>query len=376
MDICIDSRKIKEGQIFIPIKGPNFDGHDFIQDAIQKGARILDVDLVTFAKKYRKKLKCHIIAITGSAGKTTAKDMLYYVLSQKYKVVRTTENQNNEIGVPLTLLSADATTDILIIEMGMRNRKEIAYLSRIVRPTHVVITSIGSTHIELLKTVRNIALAKAEIFQPLLKWQLPKRYAFLNFNTPYYKILMQKASQFGYKILPFKGANKVDQTFNMGYAVGHHFGLTDTEIEAGLKHFTPSQHRMTTHTLPTVTIIDDTYNANPDGVIYAMQYINRLKGRKILVLGDMLELGTQAKKMHQALIPEAIENNISCIFTFGPLSQDMHSDDISIMNCQTKAQLHKEIIQELKAGDILLVKGSRGMKMEETVHALLETLKK
>ena len=157
MDICTDSRQIKPGQIFIPIQGPNFDGRKFIDEAVRKGAQILDVNLEDYAKKYRKKLKCHVIGITGSAGKTTAKDMLYYVLSQKFNVIRTEENQNNEIGVPLTILKADSSTDILIVEMGMRKRGEIAQLTRMVRPTHTVITIIDNAHIEILKTQRNIA---------------------------------------------------------------------------------------------------------------------------------------------------------------------------------------------------------------------------
>ncbi len=374
MDICIDSRKIKPGQLFIPVKGPNFDGRDYIKDALQKGAQILDVDLETYAKKYRKKLKCQVIGITGSAGKTTAKDMLYYVLSQKFNVIRTEQNQNNEVGVPLTILKADSTTDILIVEMGMRKRGEIAHLTRMARPTHTIITSIGKTHIELLKTQRNIALAKSEIFQHPLKWEPKNRVAFVNFNTPYYALLKTKAETHGFKLLPFKGSTKIDQTINLCYTVGRQFGLSDAEIEQGLKQYRPSEHRMTIYKRASVTIIDDSYNANPDGVIYAMQHIKRIKGRKMVILGDMFELGDKAVKLHQDLIPEAIENEVSCIFTLGPLSSQIQSDEISIMNYLDKQKLHHDLLQEIKPGDVLLVKGSRGMKMEETVQFLLENL--
>ncbi len=376
MDICTDSRQIKPGQIFIPIQGPNFDGRKFIDEAVRKGAQILDVNLEDYAKKYRKKLKCHVIGITGSAGKTTAKDMLYYVLSQKFNVIRTEENQNNEIGVPLTILKADSSTDILIVEMGMRKRGEIAQLTRMVRPTHTVITIIGNAHIEILKTQRNIALAKAEIFQHPIKGERENRFAFINFNTPYYGLLKTKVETHGFKLLPFKGSTKVDQTLNLCYEVGHHFGLSDAEIEAGLKQYQPSKHRMTIHKRPTVTIIDDSYNANPDGVVYAMQHIKRIRGRKMVVLGDMLELGDKADELHNSLIPEAIENEVSCIFTMGPHSSQMQSDEISIMNYLDKAKLHQELLQEIKPGDVILVKGSRGMKMEETVQFLLEKFQK
>ena len=165
VNYSIDTRTLEPGDIFIPIKGPRFDGRDFIDDAIKKGARVLDVDLAKFATNYRKKLKCYVIGVTGSAGKTTVKDLLTAILSQKYNVVSTSQNQNNEIGVPLTLLKADHQTDILIVEMAMRNLGDMTYLTKMVRPTHTVITNIGLSHIELLKTQRNVAKAKSEIFE-------------------------------------------------------------------------------------------------------------------------------------------------------------------------------------------------------------------
>jgi UDP-N-acetylmuramoyl-tripeptide--D-alanyl-D-alanine ligase len=183
-NICIDSRELKPGDVFIPLKGETHDGHDFIKDALQKGATVLDVDLTSYAKAYRKKLKCAVIGITGSAGKTTTKDLLAAVLGQKFKVVKTMENQNNEIGVPITILRADYSTDILIVEMAMRNKGEIGHLASIVRPTHSIITSIGMTHIENFPSQKAIANAKAEIFKTPASWEKAPRYAFLNYSTP------------------------------------------------------------------------------------------------------------------------------------------------------------------------------------------------
>ncbi len=368
MDISIDTRTLKKGQWYIPIKGPHFDGKEFIPEALEKGARILDVDLPSYAKKYRKKLRCQVIGVTGSAGKTTIKDMLYYILKQKFNVVRTLENENNEIGTPLTLLRADDTTDILIVEMGMRQKGEIKYLAQIVRPTHVVITSIGMSHVELLKTQRNIACAKAEIFCPKQQWEHHPRYAFLNYNTPYYSLLKKKAEKQGFQLFPFKGQDKVDTNVNLCYTIGRHFGISDEEISQGLAEYQPSHHRLRIHKLGNnITLVDDTYNANPDGVIYALQFIKRFKGRKILVLGDMLELGKDSESEHQKIIQYVIDNEISCLFTYGKESEKMHSDQISIAHFLDKKSLNKQLCDELKSGDILLVKGSRGMKMEETV---------
>ncbi|MGE4169471.1 MAG: UDP-N-acetylmuramoyl-tripeptide--D-alanyl-D-alanine ligase [Candidatus Margulisiibacteriota bacterium] len=371
MAISIDSRTLKPGDVFIPIKGPSFDGHDFIPEAIKKGATILDVDLPKYAASYRKKLGCAVIAVTGSAGKTTVKDLLYAVLSQKYRVVKTEENQNNEIGAPLTLLRADFNTDILIVELGMRGLGQIQELARIVRPTHAVITSIGLTHVELLGNQRNIAKAKAEVFLPPLKWE-KTRTAFLNFTTPYYDLLAKKATQNQFTVLPFKGADKIDQNINLCYAVGQQFGLSNDDIATGLKHYQGSAHRLQVHHHHGVTLIDDTYNANPDGVSYALQFLRRFSGRKIFVFGDMLELGTFAPEAHQAVVDQALDAGVDLMFTYGPLTRAMHSDTLSIDHFKDKASLNTMVLAELKPGDVVLFKGSRGMKLEETLNTVLE----
>ena len=164
MAYSIDSRTIQPGDIFIPIKGENFDGHDFIEEALRRGAaQVLDVDLGQFAKEQRSKLQIPIIAVTGSSGKTTAKELLATVLGQRFKVLKSAKNFNNEIGVPLTLLQIEPEHELAIIELGMRGQGEIAYLADIVQPTHVLITNIGYSHIERLGSQQAIAEAKAEV---------------------------------------------------------------------------------------------------------------------------------------------------------------------------------------------------------------------
>ena len=370
MNVSIDTRTLQPGDIFIPIKGPNFDGHDYIDEAIAKGAsQILDVDLGAYAKAYRKKLSCPIIAITGSAGKTTAKEMLKAVLSVRFNVVSSFKNYNNEIGVPLTLLQADASTDVLIVEMGMRARGEIGYLTQMVRPTHSVITNVGYSHIELLGSQRQIALAKAEIFRKPLKWEVAERQAFVLHGTPHYDVLAKKATQAGYTLMPYSGQTKPDETLNLCYLVGRQFGMNDTEIAMGLSQYKPIDHRMQTLEVDGVTIIDDAYNANPDGFLYALEVLKEMPGRKRLVMGDMLELGDAAESMHQMVVDRAFEVGVDVVVTLGDLSKSV-SAKMSHVPVATHEAAVNALRDELAVGDVVLVKGSRGMALEHVVEGL------
>jgi UDP-N-acetylmuramoyl-tripeptide--D-alanyl-D-alanine ligase len=370
MNVSIDTRTIQKGDYFIPIKGPNFDGRDFIPDAIAKGAHILDVDIVKYAKKYRKKLKCRVIGITGSAGKTTMKDMLASILSQRFNVVKTQENQNNEIGVPLTVLRADADTDVLIVEMAIRKQNDMPLLAKIVCPTDVIITGIGMTHIELLKTQKNIAKSKAKIFQPPKKWESPDRKAFINYSSPYTEIVSEKAKKSGYKVFPFTGDDKPEQALNAAVLVAKHFGLGDSEIEAGLAAYTPSSHRLNWLKFGTITLIDDTYNANPDGVEYALHVLKRKTGRKIFVLGDMGELGETSESAHQQVEKLCVDAGVQLLATVGTLSKNIHSNTVERVHFSHNSELAKFLKNEIKSGDTVLLKGSRSMTLEEVVKEL------
>lgn len=374
MKYTIDSRTVEPGDIFIPVKGEHHDGRDFIPDVLAKGGRVLDVDLTKFSAQYRKKLKCHVIGITGSAGKTSVKDQLFAILSQKFKVVRTLENQNNEIGVPLTLLSADHTTEILLVEMAMRHRGDMRHLAKIVRPSHTVITNIGLSHIELLKTQRNIALAKSEIYLPPASWQTSDRYTWINYDSAFAELLAQKAHTAGYKVLPFGGQSLPEQNVNVCFAVGRQFGMTNEEIQAGFKQYQPSKHRLIQSSLAqNMILLDDAYNANPDGVKYALQYCRQFSQRRILILGDMLELGKFSEQAHRDIAGAAVDAGFSIVFTFGPNSRALETDLLTVMHFEDRDALHAAVKSELKSGDLVLVKGSRGMKMEDTVAFLKAT---
>jgi len=370
MAISIDTRTIQPGDWFIPVQGDQFNGRDFIPDAIKKGAKILDVDIQRYAKSYRKKLRCHVIGITGSAGKTTMKDTLYAVLSQRYRVVKTEENQNNQFGVPLTILKADFNTDILIVEMGMRGLGEIDELARIARPTHCLITTIGTTHIELLGSQYAIARAKTEIFLKALPWEISPRVAYLNESSPYYDYQMKRAKRAGFIPKLFGGLEKPEQNVNAAYLIGREFGLSDSEIRSGFDAYTPSSHRMISLSCQGVTVLDDSYNANPDGMTYALQQLKRQPGRHLLVVGDMLELGATADEAHQAVINEAIEANVSVIFSYGHHWAKVSPQGIPFEHFLTHQDLINRVLSELKKGDVVLVKGSRSMKMEQVVTAI------
>lgn len=373
MRVSIDSRTIQPGDYFIPVKGANFDGRQYIEEALRKGGRLLDVDLVSYTKKYRKKLKARVIGITGSAGKTTVKDLLRSVLSQKYKVVATKENQNNEVGVPLTILSADEDTEIIIVEMGMRHKGEIGFLAKIARPTDAIITGIGLSHAGHFNSAKDIAYVKAEIFTPPQSWETQTRNAYINFSSQYHDILAKKAQRNGYQLFPYQGEDKPDQNINLCYLVGKHFGLSDAEIQAGLASFESSSHRLKHVAGLPFTLIDDVYNANPDGVVYALQYLKRFKGRKILVLGDMLELGKFSDEAHLGLMPHIIDAQVDVVFTFGEYSKVLSGNQASVVtHFNTKEALHDALKYEIKEKDVVLIKGSRGLKMEETVAFLVK----
>lgn len=368
MKVSIDSRNITPGDYFIPVQGKNFDGREFINDAVSKGATLLDVDLFDYAKKYRKKLSCKVIGIVGSAGKTTVKDMLFSVLKGRYNVVKTKENQNNEFGVALTLLSADSDTDFLLVEMGMRNKNDLTYLARLVQPDYVVFTGVGKSHIGLHKTLKDLAKAKCEIFRKQLSWQSNLRYCFINSNGFFHELVCKKAQNAGYKLLSYTGEDKVSENINLVYSVGAFFGLKSDLIEKGLKIFQTSSHRMKIYRFSTITLLDDSYNSNPEGVIYALQFLRQFSGRKICVLADMLELGSSSYNEHKNILDTVKNEGVDVVFVYGEQFSSVVSEFDFVSYFSDINQLNVQLNNELKANDVVLIKGSRSMKMERVVN--------
>ena len=168
--------------------------------------------------------------------------------------------------------------------------------------------------------------------------------------------------------MPFGGQDLPDQNMQLCFTVGRHFGLSDEEIHHGIQKYVPSSHRLISVPKKDLTLIDDTYNANPDGVLYALQYIKRFNGRKMVILGDMLELGSYSENAHKSLLEPMLDAGVDVLFTFGKETKVIQSEALSVTHFNSKEALHKMVLMEIKKKDIILVKGSRGMKMEETVE--------
>lgn len=360
MAYSIDSRTVQPGDIFIPVKGEKFDGHDFIEQVKAKGATVLDVDLGEFSREHRRKFNIPVIAVTGSAGKTTTKDMLAAVLGQKFNVVKSAENQNNEIGVPLTLLKIEPQHEIAIVEMAMRGSGQIEYLARLTEPTHAIITNIGFSHLELLKTREAIATAKSEVIDKGVT-------VFLNRRDDYFDFLKDTADSKHATVIPYTYQKTTEANQAAVTTIARHFGLTDAQISAGLATYKSSSHRLRTinsQKHPGVTIIDDTYNSNPDGLTFALNIARETPAtRRIAVLGDMKELGDFSKMLHEQIRTDGFDH----VFGYGELAQYF----TKVTYHPDKEKLIAELSSFLKYGDLVIVKGSRSMKMEEIVEAIL-----
>jgi UDP-N-acetylmuramoyl-tripeptide--D-alanyl-D-alanine ligase len=357
------------------------------------------------ANCYRKKFDIPVVAITGSSGKTTTKEMAKQVLSTEYRVLSTEGNLNNYIGVPMTLFRLQPKHDVAVIEMGMNHYGEIQNLCEIAEPTHGMITNVGKAHLEFFGSIQNIARAKGELFNWLGKKK--SRTGFVNADDAHVvrqsKVLHRKVSygfsskqaevrgkllnidEQGRAKLRISNANrKFDVQLSMqgehnaanalaAAAVGLHFGITDKKITSVLERVQPIKYRMETKLIGGITIINDAYNANPDSVSVALKSLTTMKcsGKKIVVLGDMLELGEQSKKEHRAIGMLIRKLGLDELYTYGKDSKAMKGKHFS-----SKAILVNELMAKVRAGDIVLVKGSRGMKMEEVVEQLEAKLKR
>ncbi|OGC14043.1 hypothetical protein A2246_00980 [candidate division WOR-1 bacterium RIFOXYA2_FULL_37_7] len=409
--ISTNTRNIKKGDAFLALKGPKFDGHIFLDKAIKKGAAALIVSKHFHTKKaavikvkntlkalqniagyHRMKFNIPVIAITGSAGKTTTKDMISSVLSQKLKTLKTKENLNNEIGVPITLLQLNKKHRAAVVEMGMQKEGEIKELAEIARPTIAVITNIGEAHLKYFKNKKEIAKTKAGIFS-FLK---PGNTAILPEDDKYFKYLKEfvpkgiKMKTFGRNDINLpsphrRGTNLLKDNITTKIRVrppGNHnllnaliavkiakiLNIKKSSVIKGLKRFKPSSKRMEIiKRKDGVTIINDTYNANPSSMKAILYMLAAEKAkRKIAILGDMLELGKESKKLHLSIGRLAKKLKIDLLVTVGKLSKNMKGN----YHFTSNKKVIEFATKTLKKGDLLLVKGSRAMKLEEVVEVL------
>lgn len=423
-----DSRNICAGQLFVALKGANFDGNTFAAEAIRKGAAAVMLSdasievqpallvqdtrlaLGELAKYWRGKFDAQVVAVTGSNGKTTTKEMLTSILSaaskSNEKVHATYGNLNNDIGLPLTLLKMNASHAYAVVEMGMNHLGEIDYLTHIAQPDVAVINNAGIAHIGELGSRENIAKAKGEIFAGLK----PDGVAVINADndfSAYWQSLNanRKVVTFGLKTKAdvsatyqeLDGFNRVELNTPNGsvsfrlHVQGEHnisnalaasaaayaLGISNADIATGLERFAGVYGRLERKAAKHgAVLIDDTYNANPDSMKAAIDVLTKAAGEKILVLGDMGELGADAREMHAAIGTYARAAGLKTLYCLGELSAEMvKAFGTGARRFESPEALTEAVLPQLAGGTTVLVKGSRFMKMERVVDLLTDNNK-
>lgn len=421
--VSTDTRKVEEGDLFVALVGETFDGHQFIEQAFERGAagvlvsrevpmqkgrtiiRTADTLLAyqNIARIYRERFDCPFVGITGSNGKTTTKDMVAATLSPKYDVCKTQANFNNEIGLPYTLLSMQATDEVAVVEMGMRGLGQIAQLTRIAHPTIGVVTNVGETHMEILGSMDNIAHAKSELVQAIhadgavilngddervrkmAELTQAKVWTFaieaedtdvratdITKRADGTSFICHTADAACELFVPAFGRHNVQNAL-AATAVGLVLGMTLDEIKEGLATFAAGKMRFAVEKIGDYTFINDAYNASPRSTEAAIDNLcDVAQARKVLVFGDMLELGDIAEQAHRGIGKKAAECGVKAIFTYGTLAafaaEEAEKCGVEVVrSCQSHAEIVTELRTYLQAGDTVLVKGSRGMKMETVI---------
>ena len=426
--VSIDSRTIAKGDVFFALVGENFDGHKFVELAVDKGASavvINESELVNFdeldsviitvpdttiaygdlARIYRASLKAKVIAITGSNGKTSLKEMLYALLSVKYKVVKTEANNNNHIGVPLTIFSCGAEADYLILEHGTNHFGEIEYTAKISNPDYSVITNIGDSHLEYLENREGVLKEKSALFSSTLENDgklfvnvedplLNERYGKSEFAFTYGmsdadlvctimghrvdgrpKVKLEYGDRVIFTGIPLWGESNVKNLIP-AVAIAMKCGLSDLEIEKGIASFVPAKGRLDVKQYENFVVIDDTYNANPASMAAAFEVLKDISAydEKVVFLGDMFELGSDAVKMHEGLAEPLLRSSVKEVYLIGELMKNsdekLKSSGVKVKHFSDKNELLNFVENFDKTGKVILVKGSRGMKMEEIVKKL------
>lgn len=395
-----DTRKIRKGSIYFALKGENFNGNKFAIEALTNGANYAVIDeqefnthpktilvknvletLQKLANFHRKKLNIPIISLTGSNGKTTTKELINAVLSQKFKTTATIGNLNNHIGVPLTLLSMTPTTEIGIVEMGANHLKEIKFLCGISEPNFGYITNFGKAHLEGFGSVEGIIKGKSELYNFLRN---TNGFAFLNeddniqlkqaagissitFNknsiqfieaNPFVKI------QFNNTRIESKLIGKYNYT-NIAAAItiGNYFKVSVENIKNAIENYIPTNNRSQIIEKGTSKIILDAYNANPTSMQVALENFNQLKdNNKIIFLGDMFELGKESKKEHQKIADLATSYNFEKVYLIGKAFSTTNVKNAFVYDSFEAFKTSNQQFQFNKT--TILIKGSRGMALE------------
>ncbi len=422
--VSIDSRDVDENTLFFAIKGERFDGHDFVKDVSEKGvgaivchkpvecdAPVIYVkdtkdallDLASYYKSTFSDLL--LIALTGSVGKTTTKEMVACVMAQKGETLKTEGNFNNEIGMPRTLFRLKESTKNAVIEMGMDGFGQISVLTNCAKPDCAIITNIGVSHIEILGSRDGILQAKLEILNGLKKGSpvflngdddklssvtlQDYKVVFFGIENKNCDVLATDVKEIGLstEFVAIKGDIKQKITIPTvgihnvydalaAFSVGCEYGVSPENIAKGLANYTPSGMRQRIKEVNGVTFIEDCYNASPDSQKAGLNSLCKIaKGRKIAVLGDMLELGTFSEEAHRMVGEYAANCGVDILYTVGEASKYMadSAKKTGLLNVQSfidKEELTKTLINELREGDTILFKASRGMKLEEIFESI------
>lgn len=402
--IDTDTRKIRKNSLFFALKGPNFNGNEFAKTALEKGAAYSIVDekkyqtntniiyvdnvlktLQKLANYHRRQLSIPIIALTGSNGKTTTKELIYTVLKQKFKTRATLGNLNNHIGVPLTLLSIKKEDEIAIVEMGANHLKEIEFLCTIANPDFGYITNFGKAHLEGFGGVEGVIKGKSELYNYLLQHHKtafvnPKDAIQLEKTANINRILFKKDIQF-LDANPFVRINyqkrqiqtKLLGTYNFNniaaaITIGAYFGVGQTAIKNAIENYTPTNNRSQVIKTKKNTIILDAYNANPTSMQVALESFNNLDAeKKILVLGDMFELGTDSLKEHQNIINIVEKLGFKQAIFVGNHFAKATTEKLQFITFEEVKQYFLENTTEQYT---ILIKGSRGMALERLLEVI------
>lgn len=429
--VSTDTRTMKNGDVFIALIGERYDAHNFLSQAVAKGASVLIVSrfedgflpaekgpavilvddttaaLQRLARYNRQESGIPVVAVTGSNGKTSTKDLLAAVLATRFNTVKTRANLNNHIGLPLTLLEIEETTEIAVVEMGMRGRGEIAELCSIALPTVGVITNIGEAHLELLGSRENIAQAKGE----LLDFLPPEGMALLNGDDdllpgqagrcrcPVYFfgsgdncqirvkdiVTRPEGSEFsvttpwgeGRFFLAAPGRHNVWNALP-AVALGLRYGLTAEEIGTALSNVRLTGMRMEVLKGEGVTVINDAYNASPLSMKAALDFLAAMSGRRVAVLGDMYELGERTEEGHREVGAYAARTGVDLLVVTGKYAELLAAGALAAGMDRSRIKVYPEpetliahLPELIQKGDTVLVKASRGMQLERVVRALV-----
>lgn len=433
--VSTDSRTVERGQAFVAIRGERLDGHDFLSTAIQRSAAAIVVEarwvlqnatmmasihvprlvvdntvqaLGALARLHRRRFSIPVIAVGGSNGKTTTKEMIRTVLEQRYRVLATQGNLNNHIGVPHTLFKLDKDHEAAVIEMGTNHAGEIAYLCSVAEPTHGLITNIGREHLEHFGSVSGVAHAEGELFawiggrkgtafvnaddarivsmtrrlKQKVTFGFRSRFAHVRGSRPTLdeqgrsRFQARKAAGRSFDIeVPIPGVHNAANALAAA-AIGLTLKVPSGSVAKALARFQAASKRMQTMQIMGATVLNDAYNANPDSMLAALATLGAIQtqGKRIAVLADMLELGTSAEKAHRAIGRALKKNGIDHVLAYGPLARHVVDAATSrvALHYDNKNVLAEHLKKLIAPGDVVLVKGSRGMQMEDIVTSLMD----